>query len=204
MENDGMMMDSYKHLDVDVGIPKYWGSTKLPEDVARCPDDGSTESLGRLGSFSPYDGLKVSIGSNENMLSCSERMTRFGPMAFWVNRDEISGQTSKLMVWAEWQNNPFDSDPSYAVIKPTDDGMGSLCFRHSGDMSNAVYLDGHVGDIHPELDITNDGHDLAEGEGWGVTSVGKMYKCYYPFGVGASQTNGDDYSQGDWPGMTCR
>ena len=28
-DNDGVMMDSYKHLDPDVGIPRYWGSKTL-------------------------------------------------------------------------------------------------------------------------------------------------------------------------------
>jgi prepilin-type N-terminal cleavage/methylation domain-containing protein len=202
-DNDGVMMDSYKHLAPDVGIPKYWGSKKLPEEVARCPEDDSTESLGRLGTFPQYDDLPVSIGGNENMLSCSARMTRFGPMAFWVHRDEISGQPAKLMVWADWQNNPASAQPDYAVVKPAQSEMGALCFRHLDNVSIAVFLDGHVGPMQVTLDVDNNGHDLAAGADWGVSAVGKMYKCYYPFGVGATQTGGTVFSQGDWPGMEC-
>ncbi|MBN1553552.1 MAG: type II secretion system protein [Phycisphaerae bacterium] len=202
IDNDGVMMDSYKHLDPDVGIPNYWGSKKLPEEVARCPEDESTEAMGRLGMFPQYDDLPVSIGCNENMLSCSARMTRNGPMAFWVNRDDISGQPAKLMVWADWQNNPASALSDYAVVKPAQSEMGTLCFRHLDNVSTAVFLDGHVGPMQVTLDVKNNGHDFAPGADWGVSSVGKFYKCYYPFGVGATQTSGDN-SYGDWPGMKC-
>jgi len=198
--NNGVMMDSYKHLDPDAGIPKYWGGPTLPEKVARCADDQSTVSLGRMGKFPQYGDLQVSIGGNENMLSCSARQTSNGPMAFWINRDLLSGKPSKLMVWADWQNNPATATPSYAVVKPLAGSMGSLCFRHDGNVSNAAFLDGHVGEIRAKIDITNNGHDLASGANWNIVgSVPQLYKCYYPFGVGASQTNGDANSRGDWP-----
>jgi len=203
--NHGMMMDSYKHLDPEAGIPKYWGSSRLPERVARCPEDQSTESLGRLGIFSQYDDRLVSIGCNENMLSCSARQTRFGPMAFWINRDDLSGQPDRLMVWADWQNNPYEDSPPYAVVKPQTGSMGSLCFRHESNVSNAVYLDGHVGEMRATIDVVNAGHDLAGGADWNLTgSVPQLYKCYYPFGVGATQTAGDANCRGDWPDMELR
>ena len=82
--------------------------------------------------------------------------------------------------------------------------MGSMCFRHVGDTSNSAYLDGHVGEWKATVELDNRGHDLATGESWGVTRVGKLYKCYYPFGVGATQTRGDDYCRGVWPAMTLR
>lgn len=198
--NNGFMMDSYRHLDPEVGIPRYWGSSNLPDEVGRCPEDQSTESLGRLGIFSQYEDGVVSIGCNENMLSCSARQTRYGPMEFWVNRDSISGRPDKLMVWADWQNNPHESSPPYAVVKPQADSMGSMTFRHEGNISNAAYLDGHAGAIRIDIDVFNDGHDLAPNESWNIEgSVPQMYKCYYPFGVGAVQTAGEENSLGDWP-----
>lgn len=122
-------------------------------------------------------------------------------MAFWVRRDDLCGRPARLMVWADWQNNPPGADPEFAVIKPAEGAMGSLCFRHDGDVSNAVFLDGHAGEMRATVDVANDGHDLAAGADWGVSMVGKFYKCYYPFGVGAMQTAGDEMSQGDWPGI---
>lgn len=203
--NNGIMMDSYKHLDSEVGLPRYWGSPTMPEKVARCPDDASTQSLKRMGAFAQYGGLAVSIGCNENMLSCSARATSKGPMAFWVSRDKLSGQPSRLMVWADWQNNPFQADPPYAVVKPQAGAMGSLCFRHVGTVSNAVFLDGHVGEMRATIPTAANGHDLAPGAVWNITgSVPQLYKCYYPFGVGATQTAGDSGNRGDWPDMAIK
>jgi prepilin-type N-terminal cleavage/methylation domain-containing protein/prepilin-type processing-associated H-X9-DG protein len=199
--NNRIMMDSYKHLDPNVGIPKYWGTRgTLAENVARCPDDGSTLALGRLGKFPQYGDIYVSIGCNENMLSCSARATSLGPMAFWIDRDKIAGQPAKLMTWADWQNNPYVAAPLYAVVKPAAGAMGSLCFRHDDNVSNAAYLDGHAGEMRAKLDVTNAGHDLAAGADWGVAgSIPQLYKTYYPFGVGATQTAGDASSRGDFP-----
>lgn len=48
-DNDGVMMDSYRHLDSDVGVPGYWGSRQLPEEVSRCPSDAITEAMDGWG-----------------------------------------------------------------------------------------------------------------------------------------------------------
>jgi prepilin-type N-terminal cleavage/methylation domain-containing protein len=195
-DNDGVLMDSYKHLDPDCGIPKYWGGAgKLPTDVARCPGDHKTERLGRLGRFSQYGDLLVSIGCSENTTSASARMTRFGPMAFWVRQSDLRGVPERMMTWADWQNNPYQDDPGEAIVRPVDGAMGSLCFRHDG-VSNAVYRDGHVGEMSPTIEITNDGHDLAEGSDWGVTGIGARAKTYYPFGPAMDFERA---CQGDWP-----
>ena len=203
--NNYVMMDSYKFLDPNVGIPKYWGSQIMPEKVARCPDDGSTAAAGRMGNFTRYGGIRVSFGCNENMLSCSARATSQGPMAFWVNRDKIAGRPFRLMTWADWQNNPLVDPTQTAVVKPQTGSMGSLCFRHVGATSNAAFLDGHVGEMQALIDVANDGHDLAGGANWAVTgSVPQLYKCYYPFGVGATQTAGESQCRGDYPGIVIR
>ena len=203
--NKFIMMDSYRFLDPNVGIPKYWGSPALSEKVGRCPGDESTAVAGRLGTFPQFGGIRVSLGCNENMLSCSARPTSVGPTAFWVPRDKIAGAPTKLMTWADWQNNPVADPATIAVVKPAAGAMGSLCFRHPNSVSNAAYLDGHVGVMQATIAVTNFGHDLAAGANWNITgSVPQLYKCYYPFGVGATQTAGDSGSRGDWPDMTIR
>lgn len=200
--NRQMMMDSYNFLDSEAGIPKYWGSEIMAESVARCPADQTTETLDRLGAFPQFNDLLLSIGCNENMLSCSARMTRFGPMAFWVDRDRICGKPAELMVWADWQNNPYLEVPTYAVVKPQTGSMGSLCFRHLDNISNASFLDGHVGEMKATVKLDKRGHELAQGVNWNIPgSVPQLYKCYYPFGVGASQTDGTAGSRGLWPDM---
>ena len=216
-DNNGMMMDSYTFLDPRAGIPRYWGRPTLPEEISRCPDDGSTLSMGRLGTLTlsgtvtggaPVD-VRFSYGANENMLSCSARQTSGGPMAFWVGRDKINGRPGKLMVWADFQNNGQGVIPSTTiaqpVVKPIAGAMGSLVFRHPGNVSNAVYLDGHAGEMKALLAVTDNGHNLAAGADWGITgSVAQLYKCYYPFGIGATQTGSDANSRGDWPTMDLR
>jgi prepilin-type N-terminal cleavage/methylation domain-containing protein/prepilin-type processing-associated H-X9-DG protein len=200
--NNGMMMDSYKYLDPNVGIPQYWGRRALPEEIARCPDDASTEALGRLGVFPRYGGIRASLGCNENSLSCSARPTSKGPMAFWVQRDKLVGRADRLMTWADWQNNPVVNPTEIAVAKPAQGAMGSLAFRHVGSACNAAYLDGHVGQWQSAVGVTNNGHDLAPGADWGISgSVAQLYKCYYPFGVGATQTADEAGCRGNWPGF---
>ncbi len=203
-DNNDFLMDSYRHLDPEVGIPKYWGTKGvLPENISRCCADKDTEAFGRLGRFSQYDNIAVSIGCNENTMSASGRMTRFGPTEFWVQRNDLRGVPSRMMTWADWQNNPYSASPGEAIVKPLDSGMGSLCFRHGG-VSNAAFMDGHVGDMRPTVELINEGHDLADGN-WpkpsGVTSIAQMFKCFYPFGPASGF---EDYCKGDWPTIKYR
>lgn len=181
-DHEGMLLDSYRHLDPVDGVPKYWnGGRTLAENVSRCPDDSSTENMGRLGTFAQYGNLKVSIGCCENTMSASARATSKGPMNFRVKRSDLGGFPFKMMTWSDWQNNPLVASPTIAVVKPVDGAMGSLCFRHLGS-ANAAYLDGHVGEMTPTVATINNGHDLAAGSSWGVTGLGARTKTYYPFG----------------------
>lgn len=185
-DHDGWMVDSYNHLNPTNGICMYMGGNTMPQQISRCPGDQRTEALGRLGSFPQYGNLKVSIGCNENVMSCSARATSVGPKPFWVRQSTFGGvEAAKLMTWADWQNNPASNAATYAVVKPTATGMGTLCFRHNG-VCNAAFLDGHVGEMKPTIAVINDGHDLANGN-WPFTgSMAQLYKCYYPFSTGAS------------------
>jgi prepilin-type N-terminal cleavage/methylation domain-containing protein/prepilin-type processing-associated H-X9-DG protein len=179
--------DARTHLNVNGGILTYFsvGQEVWPENVSRCPGDRKTEELGRLGTFALYDDCKVSIGCSENAMSDSARMTMLGPMAFWRKRSMFSFSPSNRMTWADWQNNPFDPAPTAAMVKPaTATTMGSLCFRHPGNSSNAAFADGHVGVMRlVGIKASNGGHDLAPGSNWGITgSIGQQYKMYTPFG----------------------
>lgn len=51
-DNKNRMMDSFNHLSPLHGIPGYMGgNTVLPSQVARCPGDGTSDSMGRLIEF---------------------------------------------------------------------------------------------------------------------------------------------------------
>ncbi len=199
-DNQGMMVDSYHWLDYKVGLARYM--TGKWANFARCPGDSITKAMNRLGHFTATDEAEdsydvlVSYGASENALSASERPTRFGPRAFWVQEGEIPGDASKTMIWADWQNNPYVENPTVAVVKPGGvSAMGTLCFRHRGH-ANAAFLDGHVGTLTPTIQLENDGHDLAPGATWGSAGGGAAYKCYYPFGPGQV---GDWIINGDFP-----
>jgi prepilin-type N-terminal cleavage/methylation domain-containing protein/prepilin-type processing-associated H-X9-DG protein len=194
-DNKGIMVDSYRFLDYAVGLPRYMGSNAMPEKVARCPGDQTTESMGRLGllgansdplyMLTRADGtvytVLASIGCNENSTSASARPTSMGPVAFWVKRNQLrvpGWDPTKTMTWSDWQDNPYDPAPKAAIVKPAGvSSMGTLCFRHRG-VANAAFLDGHVGEIAPTIPVTADGHDLADGASWGTAGGGAAYKYY--------------------------
>jgi len=205
-ENDDYMPDSYGWFNHNGGLRRYLGGAM--DHVSRCPGDSTTETLNRLGEITALDkdglprAIKVSIGGSENALSASARPTAGGPRAFYVRAGEIPGNPAKTMVWADWQNNPYEAAPTCAVVKPGGtDAMGTLCFRHQGH-ANAAFLDGHVGTLTPTIATTNNGHDLAEGASWGDAGSGRMYKLYYPFGPG--QTPGGWTIRGDFPTIEIR
>ena len=203
MDNDSWMPDSLSHLDEDRGIVRYFsGGDNLPENIARCPGDGTTEALGRLADLRAKYGTRASIGTNENSMSCSARRTSAGLSAFWVSQATLANtghSPGKTMTWMDWQNRDNADADGALVAKPADGSMGTLAFRHR-DQANAAYLDGHVGTIRIALSTSNDGHDLGEGVNWEIASVARSYKCYAPFGPGQTPTGWTLY--GDWPGIS--
>jgi prepilin-type processing-associated H-X9-DG protein len=203
MDNDGWQPDSLTHLDEERGIICYFsGGDALPENIARCPGDGMTEALGRLADLESTYGTRASIGTNENSMSCSARATSAGPQPFWVNQSQLTSSgcsPAKIMTWTDWQNRDGAADSGALVAKPADSSPGTLAFRHRGQ-ANLAFLDGHVGTMRTGLPTINDGHDFESGLNWSVTPVGKMYKCYSPFGPGQSPSGWTLY--GDWPDIS--
>lgn len=216
IDNKGWMPDSHKFLNYQEGLPRYMGNDVLVERIARCPGDADTEGMQRLGRFHPVDAngtsyeVLVSYGAGENSLSASARPTGVGPRPFWVKRNFLLvGDSTKIMIWADWQNNPYNPAPVVAVVKPANNSMNTLCFRHPGSangVANAAFLDGHVGELHAKVKTTAHGHNLAEAnwpvpDGFGSVN-GAQYK-YYPFGPGKHGAGGYVVF-GDWPGIEIR
>jgi prepilin-type N-terminal cleavage/methylation domain-containing protein/prepilin-type processing-associated H-X9-DG protein len=214
--NKNIAVDCYRFLDYKSGLPSYFGADALAEKIARCPDDQKTEGLGRLGvlgantdpryAIADANGdtytVPTSIGANQNILSASARPTGPSTQAFWTRIVDIRGQPHKMMVWADWQNNPAVPTPPSAIVKLENTGMGSVCFRHDGS-SNAVFLDGHVGTMRPTMATINSGHDLAAGN-WDVPAtqmpINQLHKLFYPFGPGQTPTGWE--IRGDFAAIT--
>ena len=222
-DNKEYMLDAYTFFNPERGVASYWvggDNGELTEEMTRCPDDGSTDSLGRNGPVyynqavdtdgnsdwnSPSytsSGVKCSIGGNENILSASGRATRYGYSALWVRRTEFDKfPAGKIGVWSDWQNHPVESQVSRVFWTPNNStsDIGSIVFRHAGN-SNVAYLDGHVGNMKAEFDLKNDGHDLADGESYPFSSAGRFPSSSYPFGP---RNNGGTRSvNGDLEGLT--
>lgn len=219
----GTSVDLYKYADHAAGLPRYFGAKELTEKLARCPGDDDAR-VGLSGGYTdpanptwdyritradgtPYT-VKVSIGANISPLSASLAVNRLGVLTpRWVkpNKLKLSGtlDPTRVMIWGDWQNNPEVEHTPVVVIKPTaDDHIGSLAFRHGG-AANAVFYDGHVGQIAPTVPIDKAGLNLQPGASWvppGVTIAGGLarhYQLYYPFGPGFEGAN--IRSRGDFP-----
>ena len=200
-DNADYLVDSLAYLDNRRGIVSYVGTDVLADQLGRCPVDGETASLGRVGKIDAFGGVRVSIGCNENVLSCSARATSVGPRAFWYLLSDFPRSPAELLTFADWQQHPGLGVVVTPVVKPLAGSMGGMVFRHNGRCS-AAYLDGHVGEMACQLRMAQNGHELADGVSWPISEVGKLYKTYMPFGgYGASAASGSS-GNGAWPGLS--
>lgn len=200
-DNAGYLVDSLAYLDSQRGIVSYMGSNILSDQLGRCPSDGETASLGRVAKIDAFGGVRVSIGCNENVLSCSARATSLGPRAFWYLLSDFPRSPAELLTFADWQQHPGLGAVVTPLVKPLAGSMGSMVFRHNGRCS-AAYLDGHVGEMACHLSMAQNGHELADGVSWPISEVAKLYKTYMPFGgYGASAASGSS-GNGAWPGLS--
>lgn len=234
-EFDGYQVDAYKIFDYETGLVRYLGGEGLRPTVARCPADGLSEGDPRLGPLGlnlsiastgenylirDQHGnaiqLHASIGANENALSATHRATQNGEGIFWIKRNKIrvSGiDFTKVMVFADWQNNlrsSYDAPPpdpttlKGPIIQTTDvpGVIGSLAFRHRG-ACNVAFLDGHVSELRTDLPLNSAGTDFRNASvSWGSAGSGQHYKLYYPFGPGRTPTGYAVY--GDFPHIAIR
>ncbi len=230
----GYQVDAYKIFDYQTGLVRYLGD-HVQKSFARCPGDRFSEGDGRLGPLGAnisvastgenylltdkegnHIQVYASIGANENALSATHRLTQSGEGVFWIKRQQLKVpgiDWTKIMVFADWQNNlrssataaPPDPTTLKGPIIMTSDVpgvIGSLSFRHRG-ACNVAYLDGHVGEIRTSLPLNSSGDDFRDASvTWGAAGSAQQYKLYYPFGPG--RTPNGYVVNGDFPNIDIR
>lgn len=128
-EYDQYHVDAYKFLDYSTGLPRYL-SDKSFQKVARCPGDGLTLEMKRMGPLGKNSSVfastgqnylikdangdevypEVSIGANDNALSATHRPAGGSTVeaVFWVKRGAIEADSidsTKTILFGDWQNN---------------------------------------------------------------------------------------------------
>ncbi len=170
-DNDGYFPDIRSYLLPEHGFTGYFvgGCSALPEQITRCPGDGATEGLGRLGLYKSGEKfIKVSIGGTCN-LTDSKSATSVGlRMIVQRESDVMNTHPSKRCQWTDYQNQAEDKVVSGAGLSISRDkgGMASsmkeYVYRHGSNCSNGSFADGHVGTLRlaGHLKALNQGHDL--------------------------------------------
>lgn len=191
-DSNGTMLDISRYADYTEGLPKYFSTTQLNEQMTRCPADKEA-SLGTVGSATyvsstvptykfgifnkagePYT-VRVSIGAT---ISQTSDTARTKPR--WIKPRKLKSQTdgrndydvTRIMVWGDYQNNPKAAAPNQPeeigaplVGLTVNDNIGTLAFRHNG-ASNAAFWDGHVGEIVATIKLESDGLSMKPGTNW--------------------------------------
>ena len=164
--------DIRRYLDNNHGFISYFSlHNSAIENITRCPADGATMALGRLGLLpSGASFIHVSIGGTVN-LSDSASATSNGHASFFQSRNDIclNAAPSRRCQWTDYQNqneNKFISGAAMSISK----GHGSISFtlaeyvfRHPNATANGAFCDGHVAQLRlaPECGPANNGHDIA-------------------------------------------
>lgn len=171
------------------------GRTVFPQSITRCPGDMVTEQLGRLGNCVQGDSdiVKVSIGGSGNTLSNSKSGRSTGYVVDFVKMDDRRmKQPSRSISWTDYQatNQTEITGAFYPANKggtiKYQNSLDNFVFRHNRSC-NAVYLDGHVGDVtmNGDIPLTDGGHNIAEGGTWALPT-----NTLYPFGPRAANASG--------------
>ena len=167
--------DAQTYLQKEVGFVNYLnaGADILPEQITRCPDDKTTEELGRLGDIAQGGiSVKVSIGINGNNCSDSLSWRSSGPVAQWLKPEDLKGALpSQVAMWMDYQFQlPLingEANPLSAPImkNATNASFIRYAVRHN-DAMNVSFHDGHVGSIRLLKNSANGGLDPGPGVAW--------------------------------------
>ena len=193
MSWDGYLPDVQTYLLPESGFAEAFAASaggSMPEKITRCPADGSTASLGRLGETS-INGktLQLSYGGSGNTLSNSLSGRKINGVFVTVPdfvkvADSRIKQPAKSFIWCDYQARSSDSHVGFypAVPPGNSDSLGNIAFRHAR-CCNAVYLDGHTGfaRMNNNIVLCDNGHNLAPGYTWARPS-----NTQYPFGPRAA------------------
>jgi len=175
--------DIQTYLLPDAGFVQAFGRGMFAQDITRCPGDGMTERLGRLGKCQQGgERVSVSIGGSGNTLSNSKSGRSTGIVAdYAVHGDVRMKVPSKSITWTDYQatSDAVITGAFYPASRPGQSStLGNIPFRHNRTV-NASYLDGHVGSVRiaSRIKLENYGHDLAPGQTWT-----QPCNTQYPFG----------------------
>lgn len=163
--------DIRTYLKPEYGFTTYFsgGSSTLPQAITRCPGDGGTEGLGRLGICTQGGvSVKVSIGGTSN-LTDSQTASSIGPVRMdQVRTSVLNKYPSRRCQWTDYQNQNADKSISGAGLSigkkygSDTDSLKEYVYRHPGNSANGAYADGHVGSIGLAggIEVSNGGHDI--------------------------------------------
>jgi type II secretory pathway pseudopilin PulG len=187
---DDYLPDVQTYLKPESGFVEAFASSQggsLPEKITRCPGDGTTQTLGRLGIL---QDLPISYGGSGNMLSNSRSGRSTGYVVDFVKvADSRLKQPAKSITWCDYQKQPGDEHvgfyPAIPLSKANRSSLGNVAFRHQR-CCNAVYLDGHCGFVrmNSNIQLQDNGHNLAPGHTWNPPC-----NTQYPFGPRAANAH---------------
>ena len=196
MSWDDYLPDVQTYLQPESGFVEAFAASAggtLPEKITRCPADGSTQALGRLGKTSiGGQELELSYGGSGNILSNSLSGRNMGGVFVTVPdfikmADSRIKQPAKSFTWCDYQARAGDSHVGFYPASPPgdSDSLGNIAFRHQR-RCNAVYLDGHAGfaRMNSNIALSDNGHNLAPGQTWAKPS-----NMQYPFGPRAANAS---------------
>lgn len=180
--------DIRTYLEPKYGFTGYFGggNSSLPENITRCPGDGGTEGLGRLGIYTASNGkkIKVSIGGTPNLTDSQTATSQGYSRINQLRTAEQNKYPSRRCQWSDYQNQSDDKAITGAAlsigkgksVSSAQTSFDEYVYRHGNNCSNGAFADGHVATIKLVICTTKDG---------GHTPVGTWYKpgnTTYPYG----------------------